>query len=54
MKEDCKYVLKPRLEFTPQEIEKVIKSNRALNMLFSCLDTNEFNRLFACHEVKEG
>jgi len=52
MMEGDKIVLKPRSAFTPEETEKVAE-NRAMNILFCGLDSNEFNCFSACDTSKE-
>ena len=53
MKEGDKIVPKPISELTPEEIEKVAKNYRALNILFCGFDSNEFNCVSACVITKE-
>ena len=51
-KED-KVVPKSRSEFTPEETKKVVKSYRALNILFCGLDSNELSHVCEYDTAKE-
>jgi len=53
VEERDKTIPKPRSVFSKEETEKVAKNYRALNILFSGLDSNEFSRVSARETAKE-
>ena len=40
-------------EYTQDDLEKISKNYKAMNLLYYGLDTNEFNRISSCRSAKE-
>ena len=52
-KESGAEVEKPEQEWSSDDLEKISKNFRALNILFCALDQTEFNRVCTCNSAKE-